>query len=91
MYQVTNNIPRNWNSYYHGRPLIVLEDEYGGQSVIAKDDGCFVLWNGSDNREFRMVKHWYPEAIKALVEYKNKEEKRNKYIKLASGFIRRMS
>ena len=44
-------------------------DEYGGQSVIIMDDDCFVLMNGSEDREFKSVKHWYPEAAYALAEY----------------------
>jgi len=68
MYKLTKKTPANWGSEARGRPLVVLEETNGGQSVIAKDDGCFVLYNGSESagREFRMVYHWYPEAAQAL-------------------------
>ena len=69
MYKVTNKIPSNWDSETNGRPLVVLEDEHGGQSVIGKDDNCYVLYNGSKDRDFSMVKHWYPEAAVALKDY----------------------
>lgn len=66
MYKTVNKIPKNYDVDKHGQPLAVLEDEYGGQSVITLDDHCFVLMNGSRKRDFRMVHHWYPEAAKAL-------------------------
>lgn len=71
MYRVTNRVPRNWDERQRGRARVVLEDEYGGQSVIGMDDGCYILYNGSEyeGREFRSVKHWYPEAAVALKDY----------------------
>ena len=66
MYKVVQKIPDNYDVKQHGDPIIVLEDEHGGQSVITKDDGCFILMNGSDKREFKMACHWYPEAINAI-------------------------
>jgi len=66
MYKVVHKIPKTWDVHRRGNPLIVLEDEYGGQSVIGLDDHCFVLYNGSEDRPFRMVKYWYPEAAYAL-------------------------
>jgi len=70
MYKITKKVPANWDEKKKGKALVVLEDPMGGQSVIAKDDGCYVLFNGSEHapnqREFRMVKHWYPEAADAL-------------------------
>lgn len=55
-------------------PLIYLEDEYGGASIIYNDDKCFVLANkASEYNEnakktihFKKVYHWYPEAMLAL-------------------------
>ncbi len=53
-------------------PIATLRDEYGGISHIIKDDGCYVLLNGSDKSDFySMVVHWYPEAVEALVEITN--------------------
>lgn len=49
--------------------LVTLKDEYGGISHIMVDDHCFVLVNGSTDRPFSMVKHWYKEAVIALVHY----------------------
>jgi len=51
-------------SKYH--PLVTLADEYGGLSHIVCDDHCYVLINGSLERGFETVKHWYLEAAKAL-------------------------
>lgn len=47
-------------------PLATLKDEYGGISHIISDDHCYVLINGSTDRHFSMVKHWYREAVDAL-------------------------
>ena len=75
VYKVTNKKFKNWDKYRRGEPLICLEDEYGGQSVIAIDDRCFVLYNGSDDRDFVAVKHWYAEAADALREFLNNNPK----------------
>ncbi len=47
-------------------PVATLKDEYGGVSHIIEDDHCYVLVNGSYDRGFGTVKHWYPEAVDAL-------------------------
>lgn len=47
-------------------PVATLKDEHGGVSHIIEDDSCYVLVNGSADRGFRTVKHWYPEAVEAL-------------------------
>lgn len=47
-------------------PLATLKDEYGGISHIIEDDHCFVLLNGSKDRPFAKVYHWYLEAVEAL-------------------------
>ncbi len=47
-------------------PVATLKDEYGGISHIIVDDHCYVLVNGSNDRPFRSVKHWYPEAVDAM-------------------------
>ena len=47
-------------------PVATLKDEYGGVSHIIEDDHCFVLVNGSEDRGFDTVKHWYPEAVEAM-------------------------
>ncbi len=49
-------------------PLATLKDEYGGISHIIEDDHCYVLINGSEDRPFVMVRHWYKEATAALVD-----------------------
>ena len=69
MYKVVDKIPDNWNVEGKGNPVIVLEDEYGGQSVIGIDDHCLVLYNGSEDRNFIPVSHWYKEAFLALTEF----------------------
>jgi len=66
MYKVVDWVPKNWDSRAHGKALMVLADEWGGQSVIGIDDHCFVLWNGSDDRKFGMSSWWYREAAIAL-------------------------
>lgn len=48
------------------KPVATLKDEHGGISHIAIDDHCYVLYNGSNDRPFVAVKHWYREAVKAL-------------------------
>ena len=68
MYKVVDKISSNCDVSRDGEPGLTLENEYGGQSVIM-DDHCFVLMNGSEDREFRTVKHWYSEAAYALSEY----------------------
>ena len=65
-YREVKGTPRNWDTETLGKPEAVLQDESGGQSVINNDDGCFVLYNGSDNTKFGMSNHWYPEAAKVL-------------------------
>jgi len=69
MYKVVDKIPENWDVKGKGKPLVTLEDEYGGQSVIGIDDHCFVLYNGANDREFKSVKHWYKEAAEALHDF----------------------
>ena len=48
------------------KPIATLKDEYGGISHIIEDDHCYVLINGSKDRIFNMVYHWYAEAVEAL-------------------------
>jgi len=66
VYKVTNKMFSNWDYIRYGNPIVCLEDQYGGQSVIAVDDHCFVLYNGSNTRRFEPVNHWYSEAADAL-------------------------
>lgn len=47
-------------------PVVTLKDEYGGVSHIIIDDHCYVLVNGSHERGFATVKHWYREAAEAM-------------------------
>ena len=47
-------------------PIATLKDEYGGISHIIEDDHCYVLVNGSTDRPFKKVHHWYPEAVEAM-------------------------
>jgi hypothetical protein len=72
MYKVVDNTPDTWDSDERGAPILVLEDEYGGQSVIGMDDHCLVLynWNSTDGK-FNSVTHWYREAIMALIVHVN--------------------
>ena len=72
MYKVVNKKFKNWHEDAWGKPLVCLEDEFGGQSVIAENDHCFVLFNGSNDMEFVSVKHWYKEAALALRDLLNK-------------------
>ena len=69
MYKVQNKPDSNVRLASGGtvEPLVTLKDEYGGVSHIIQDGGCYVLVNGSLERLFVMVKHWYPEAVDALV------------------------
>jgi len=69
MYQVVDKIPKTWNVEKRGEPVLVLEDEHGGQSVVAVDDHCLVLYNGSEDREFQPVRHWYKEAVLAVADF----------------------
>ena len=47
-------------------PIATLKDESGGVSHIIRDDHCYVLINGAEDRLFEMVSHWYAEAAEAL-------------------------
>jgi len=47
-------------------PIATLKDEYGGVSHIIEDDHCYVLVNGSYERGFTTVKHWYTEVVEAI-------------------------
>ncbi len=49
-----------------GHPVVTLKDEYGGISHIAIDDHCYVLYNGSKDKIFKAVRHWYEEAVRVL-------------------------
>ena len=69
MYKVVDKVPETWDVGQRGEPVLVLEDEHGGQSVVAVDDHCLVLHNGSADREFQSAKHWHKEAVLALVEF----------------------
>ena len=71
MYKVIKEVPKRWNENLRGKALLALEDEYGGQSVIAMDDHCYVLYNGSEDRKFRPTTHWYKEAAEAFRDYLN--------------------
>lgn len=55
-------------------PLVTLRDEHGGVSHIIMDDHCYVLIqrkiNGGDGQCCNMVKHWYKEAMDALVKWR---------------------
>ena len=66
-------------------PVATLSDEYGGRSHIIIDDGCYVLINGSEDRGFGMVKHWYPEAVEALKRLPSNSDKDFKIGKDSSG------
>lgn len=69
MYKVTNKKFKNWDERRWGKPLVCLEDEYGGQTVIATDDHCVVLFNGSNSREFKSYAWWHMEAVEAFKEF----------------------
>lgn len=71
MYKPVEKVPLMWDSEWYGPPVVTLEDEYGGESVIGVDDHCFVLFNGSEERDFRAVTHWHEEAVRALVAFLN--------------------
>ena len=47
-------------------PITTLKDESGGISHIIEDDHCYVLVNGSIDRGFATVQHWYTEAVEAM-------------------------
>jgi len=51
------------------KPIISLEDEYGGKAHVVMDDKRYVLvLKHNQNREevYRPTYWWLPEAIKAL-------------------------
>lgn len=68
MYQLQKNPDKEaiTNNGSKISPIATLKDEYGGISHIATDDHCYVLFNGSADRPFASVKHWYREAVEAL-------------------------
>jgi hypothetical protein len=63
------------------KPVATLKDEHGGISHIAFDDGCYVLYNGSEGRPFGISSHWYKEAVEALqtLSPPNKQAEREHY------------
>lgn len=73
MYVLQDN-PESVIRLEHGSwvtPVATLKDEHGGVSHIIIDDHCYVLVQGLGKSEghvevFRMVKHWYQEAVDAL-------------------------
>ena len=75
MYRVVHGpVPNGYDVNRYGPPLIFLEDEYGGQSVIIKDDACYVLMNKDRYGVFNKVFHWYSEAALSLRDYLNELE-----------------
>ena len=71
MYKVINRVPKNYDVRRWGKALICLEDEYGGQAVIGKDDHCIILMLGSEDRQFETVNHWFREAAFDLNDFLN--------------------
>lgn len=53
------------------KSVVSLKDEYGGKTHIAIDDGCYVLYNGNDEKGFVISSWIYPEAHTALKELPN--------------------
>lgn len=47
-------------------PLLTLADEFEGRAQIIMDDGCYVLCLANRVGTYNTVKHWFPEAAKAL-------------------------
>ena len=66
-------VPYTYPLEEYGPPLVLLEDEHGGRSIIGKDDGCFILRN-EGNGSWHIVSHWYLEAALALRNYLNELE-----------------
>ncbi len=48
------------------KPVATLRDEYGGETQIIIDDGCYVLMNKIDDGEYMQTGHIYPEALEVL-------------------------
>ena len=69
MYKEIDKMPKTYDDERFGLPLVVLEDEYGGQSIIGIDDHCFVLRNKGLDDQWNIASHWYPEAAYALVDF----------------------
>ena len=53
------------------KSVVSLKDEYGGKTHIAIDDGCYVLYNGDDEKGFVISSWIYPEAHAVLKELPN--------------------
>lgn len=53
------------------KSVVSLKDEYGGKTHIAIDDGCYILYNGDDEKGFVISSWIYPEAHAALKELPN--------------------
>jgi len=69
MYKVVDKVPEKWDSERYGDPVVVLESENGGVSVIGMDDHCFVLYNNVQDGMKPPVTHWYKEAAQALADH----------------------
>ncbi|MGM9812057.1 MAG: hypothetical protein ACI30V_04360 [Muribaculaceae bacterium] len=53
-----------------GHSIITLKDEYGGESKIIEDDGCYVLYNKVGD-EYEPSPYIYPEALNAMKKLPN--------------------
>lgn len=53
-----------------GHSIITLKDEYGGESKIIEDDGCYVLYNKVGD-EYEPSPYIYPEAFNAMKKLPN--------------------
>lgn len=53
------------------KSVVSLKDEYGGKTHITIDDGCYILYNGDDEKGFVISSWIYPEAHAALKELPN--------------------
>jgi len=50
---------------FRGKPLVGLEDEYGGRAKIVIDDHCLVLFVDTGDG-FKPATHWFREAVDAI-------------------------
>lgn len=65
--QIQTDTSFTTNNGNEEKPIVTLEDEYGGKSQIAIDDHCYVVYNlDSQSGTFRMTHHLYPEVFEVL-------------------------
>ena len=68
MYQLQEEPDKEFTLTGGGKitPLATLKDEYGGVAQICIDDHCYVLYFRGIDPPYRILTHWFGEAVAVL-------------------------